>query len=267
MDPKTLAHSIRSLTPLTLVVSSEPLDVARAMAVMLPRFTEEGLVRVAARGGIVDLKRYTTGDTFRPHEIQKVIEDEKKPERRAEWRDEKRPATWNEAVALIDEVTAQDPKDRQLVYLFPDLWPFLSDPHVLHGLQRFHSQRTADPVCIKMAVILVPSTKFVAEPFRGWFDIHTDGGLTKEQALDELTHNMKSLGLSFSEEQLVEFAEASVGLSTGDLYRMLASSVISVRARLKATSSDTLSNVDAGHRMTADDFRAWRKEHHKERAA
>lgn len=291
MDKTTVIASLRALNPLNLVVSTEPLDVARLLAKVLGKFTLRGDVRAATRFGLMDIRGYLAGDTLKGylHKVQDgkfVVEgrraSEEKPDLEtldeawaeklsthgtaAEWkqtpgngsplRDDIPKADWGpKAQGVLDEVWRQDPKDQQFIYLMPDLWPVLDQPKILAALQRFRDEREVDGRIIKVAFVVVPTLGVVPEAFRPLFDVHYDTGLTAEQAREELAGDfgiLKHLGVTVAPEELDMMVKQTTGLQTSEVARMCAYAVVSQRP---------VSTRDKG--LTSVGFAEWRKIHGK----
>lgn len=275
MDPKTLIHSLRALTPLNLVVSTEPTDVARLLAKVLGRITMNGNVRAVTRSGIIDIRAYLCGDSLignRVHKEQSTLDalDEVIHRATRKYFDPARvadetgrpvnppPEVWGpRAEEVLIEAWHQDPKDEQFIYLMPDLWPSLSDPKVLAALQRIKDEGEVDPRLIKLVFVVVPSKETMPETFLPLFDIHYDTGLTEAQARDELAHpkhGVFAILETTPPDGIDEMVKFATGLSTAEVHRMVAYAI--TKQRWIGWGKDR-----PKHPLTLDGFAEWRKEH------
>lgn len=280
MDSKTLVASLRALNPLNLVVSTEPLDVARSLGKCLGALTQRGQCRAVTRYGIMDIRGYIMGDTLmavartkEPPKDRPALEtlDEMWREKgtREQWvRGE--PTTYDR---VLDDVLHQDPLDEQFIYFCPDLWAHLSDLTVLAALVRVRDQREADNRCIKCVFVVVPNLDVVPESFRPLFDVHYDTGLTADEVRVDLvgtpedgnlgeggrragiwhTGILNHLGYKVEPAELDEMVKQGVGLTTSEVSRMFAFAVVNHVRRRKESSAP----------FTAEGFADWRKAHGK----
>ena len=239
MDPTSLTLALRALTPLNVVVSLEPLDVAKLLRATLKSLSEKTKV-VSASRGLIPLTWYLEGSG------------------RVTGRDS--------VFDVLAQVIADDPQDGQLFYLFPDLWADFGDPHVFAALQRLRDQREVPggPFGIKVAILVVPSLATLPETFRPMFEVHYDTGLTEAQVRDMFadTHCLigaSNFNLTFPEAVLDEMIKAAAGLTTSEINRMLADTIMAIREKAKAEG--LLDYKKKLPEMNADDFHAWRQRH------
>jgi hypothetical protein len=200
VDTAALAHSLRSLTPLSLVVSTEPIDVARALDTLLSG--RRTWLQVATMYGIKPMADYLKGKSLLFS--GKAVEP----------------------LALIEEMHRSDPKDDQYIFLVPDLWPHLQNLEVLAAIQRFRDQRELQVHVVKCAVIVVPSLSYVPETFHRMFDIHHDNGLTEPQARAEIESLFAMLDVKCAPESLEEMQKLCTGRASSEIARMVSHAIV-----------------------------------------
>lgn len=255
MDGKGLITSFRSLNPLNLVVSTEPLDVANVLASSLGKYVGWGMVRVATQQGIIDVKSYLEGESLKGYKAPKEALKTDGDVIGEAANEPTKPKVWGAAEKNLDTAWRSDPKNEQFFYLFPDIWPVLSDPKILASVQRLRDERQADPRSIKMYTFIVPTLDIIPEAFRSMFDIHYDTGLTVEQAREELGGDkgiLKMLEVTVTPEHLEEMVKQSTGLTTSEVARASAFAVVTQRPVSVRTKT-----------LTPVGFAEWRAAHGK----
>jgi hypothetical protein len=268
MDIRAFLPPLRSLEPIILIVSPEPLDVAEALGTVIKKLADD--TRVVTRRGLIGLKEYVAGRSIRydlqkscgcaktPEEMIEIVS--KPPEPVPESPDTSKGASRLErlqsAVATFDDILGHDPKDRQFFYLLPDLWPDFNEPHVLASLQRQRDQRTADEFSVKIVMLVTPSLDYVPEVLRSMSVVIEDKGLTSDQVLAKIQYVFGHIDLKEPEK----YVDYGVGLSSAQLNRMISACVVRMFERVQGEKGTWR---DAG--LNPDFFREWREQHVKPR--
>jgi len=201
MDMTTLRHSLRSLAPLNVVVSTEPVHVIEEVYGLL--HNRQHWLKVVTRYGVMDMGSYLKSKSLERGDDATVA-----------------------PLKGLDEMQRQDPKDDQIIYVLPDLWPHLQDLEVMAALQRFRDHRLTAPRTVKMAVLVTPSLDYIPKMFHPWFDVHQDKGLTLEQAHGLLKKNIEMLGIGCEPEALEVIADLCRGHLSSEVDRMVAHAVV-----------------------------------------
>jgi hypothetical protein len=209
MDTTSIVHSLRTLSPLNVVVSLEPVHVVKAVSTLARRNV---FVRVVTRYGVMHAKEYLQSYSLRRgDEVGQIT-----------------------PLKSLDEMQAEDPRgDDLLVFVLPDIWPYMHNPEVMAAFQRVRDARLTNPKAIKMAFTVVPDLDSVPKTFQSLFDVHYDKGLTLEQAVDTLEEIFTALSIEVSSAATQEMAQLCVGRLTSEVWRMVSHAVVRDRESLR----------------------------------